>query len=61
MKNKGKFITGRSMEKRICFAIGDAELEAIDRAAHATHVSRSFLMREVIIGWLKTSGVIEHE
>jgi hypothetical protein len=60
MKNKGKFVTGRSLEKRICFAIDGHVLEAIDKAAHATHVSRSFLMREVLIGWLRTSGVL-HE
>jgi hypothetical protein len=61
MKNKGKFISGRSMEKRICFAIDSHVLEAIDKAADATHVSRSFLVREVLIGWLKSSGVINAE
>ena len=56
MKNKQKLNLGRSglalKQKRVCFALDDGLLETLDRAARITHVSRSFLVREVLFGWL---------
>jgi predicted transcriptional regulator len=56
MKNKQKFILDQPepalKQCRVCFALDDGLLEALDRAARITHVSRSFLVREVLFGWL---------
>jgi predicted transcriptional regulator len=39
-------------QKRLCFAADDDFFERLDAAARATKVSRSWLCRAVISGWL---------
>jgi hypothetical protein len=53
MKKDEKFQPKRRrLRKRLCFAVDDDLIARIDIAARAARVGRSFVIREVVRGWL---------
>jgi hypothetical protein len=56
MKKSNKIISAKPLaplkQHRICFAGDDGLLESLDRAARVTKVTRSWLARTVLQGWL---------
>jgi hypothetical protein len=51
MKNSEK-VTTRKQPRKLSFAADETLIAQIDAAARATRVGRSFVIREVIRGWL---------
>jgi Ribbon-helix-helix protein, copG family len=58
MKNSDKIGTVRK-QKRLCFAADETLIAQIDAAARATRVGRSFVIREVLRGWVAEKGIAE--
>jgi predicted transcriptional regulator len=52
MKKAENFPSKRKPQRKLSFAADDDLIARIDSAAHATRVGRSFVIREVLRGWL---------